>query len=317
MDKQDSGVPAVGSTMDFRHIDAFRAVMLTRTTTRAAQLLGMSQPGISRLIGECERATGLTLFSRERGRLEPTPQASLLFNEVQRRYAGLENIREFAQSLREGEQMTLRVGCVLSFALRFSADAIARFRSVQSNVNLEFSTGSVELIRDRVAAGTLALGIVTDTADVRGTQHTPFATLDTLCALPAGHPLAAQEVVTAEQFRRYPVISYPPSNMILWGMDHVFAGLAPPQLAAVVQSSVNVADLVRANVGIGLVHPVVAYDFLDTGLVFRRFAPTHTFRTLKILPKDADYSPHIDAFSKALDDTLVDVMAAVEAATRR
>lgn len=303
--------------MDFRHIDAFRAVMLTRTTTRAAQLLGLSQPGISRLIGECERDTGLTLFNRDRGRLEPTPQASLLFEEVERRYAGLENIREFASSLRDANQTTLRVGSVLSFGLRFSADVIARFRMHYPNVYLEFTTGNSGLIRDRVAARTMALGVVTDSADVRETEATPFAALDVLCALPAGHPLAANEVVTVEQFRRYPVISYLPSNMITWGMESIFAGIVPPQLAAVVQYSVNVADLVRANVGIGLVHPIIAYDFLDTGLVFRRFAPARTFRALKIRPRHPDASPHVDAYSDALDATLRNVTHAVEAAMAR
>ena len=40
--------------MDFRHIDAFRALMLTRTTTRAAQVIGASQSGIVKC--EAQRA---------------------------------------------------------------------------------------------------------------------------------------------------------------------------------------------------------------------------------------------------------------------
>jgi len=113
--------------MDFRHIDAFRAVMLTRSSTKAAQLLGTSQPGISRLIADLERTTQLTLFSRERGRLEPTETAVELFGEVQRRYAGLDNIREFALSLRNPDEAIIRAGSVMSFGLGYFARAIAEF----------------------------------------------------------------------------------------------------------------------------------------------------------------------------------------------
>ncbi|MFW8217649.1 LysR family transcriptional regulator, partial [Klebsiella pneumoniae] len=47
--------------MDFRHVDAFRALMLTRTTTKAAQVLGTSQSAVSRLVADLERLTRLTL----------------------------------------------------------------------------------------------------------------------------------------------------------------------------------------------------------------------------------------------------------------
>jgi DNA-binding transcriptional LysR family regulator len=69
---------------------------LTRTTTKAAELIGLSQPGISRLIAELERSTELTLFNRDKGRLDPSEEAQALFEEVKRRYAGLEGLREFA-----------------------------------------------------------------------------------------------------------------------------------------------------------------------------------------------------------------------------
>jgi len=113
--------------MDFRHIDAFRALMLTRTTTRAAQVIGTSQSGISRLITDLERSINLTLFDRSRGRLEPTVEALALFEEVERRYAGLNNIREFALSLRNPSTAVIRVGSVVSFGLGYFARVVANF----------------------------------------------------------------------------------------------------------------------------------------------------------------------------------------------
>jgi DNA-binding transcriptional LysR family regulator len=301
--------------MDFRHIDAFRALMLARTTTRAAQLIGLSQPAISRLIAELERSTGLKLFTRERSRLEPTAQALSLFDEVQRRYAGLENIREFAVGLLDTGRTTLRVGSSMSFGLRFFAEATARFRERHPTVQIDLTIGSSTLVRDQTVANTLSLGIVNDSVDVRPVDARLFAELDALCVLPAGHPLAAREVVTVDEFRRYPLISYRRAEMLRWGMTPVFAGLGLSQIAAVVQYSVNVAELVRAGVGIGLMHPVSAYDFLGSGLVFRRFEPGQSFRSWKIRPVGPGGAASVDALSEVLDETLVKVLDIVAAHT--
>ncbi|MEZ0606582.1 LysR substrate-binding domain-containing protein [Paraburkholderia sp. IW21] len=300
--------------MDFRHIDAFRAVMLARTSTKAAQLINLSQSAISRLIADLERSTQLTLFNRERGRLEPTAEAYSLFAEVERRYAGLDNIREFALSLRSPEMATIRVGSVLSFGLGYFARAIARFREVYPTVRIGLTTGSSQLIRDQVVARTLALGLVTDTIDFAETDAVSFSKLDAVCAVPAHHPLASRPVITLDDLRAWPVISYEPSDMVRWGMDWIFdPGNLGPQVAAIVRYSVNVCALVRENVGVGLVHPVAAYDFLDSGLVFRRFEPAMTFHTLRLKPRSPAASTHVEDLIAVLDETLTHIVSEVEA----
>lgn len=300
--------------IDFRHIDAFRAVMLARTATRAAQLINLSQPAISRLISELERLTRLTLFNRERGRLEPTAEAFSLFEEVERRYAGLDNIREFALSLHDPAAAVIRVGSVVSFGVGFFARAIARFHERHPTVRIGLTTGSSQLIRDQVVSRTLSLGLVTDTIDFTETDAVSFSTLDAICAVPAGHPLARRTKITLDDLRAYPVISYEPSDMVRWGMDALFdAAHLGPCVAAIVRYSLNVCALVRENVGIGLVHPIAAYDFLDTDLVFRRFEPAMPFHTLRIKPRSPAASTQVENLSAVLDETLAYVLAQVDA----
>jgi DNA-binding transcriptional LysR family regulator len=45
--------------LNFRHIEVFRAIMLTRTMNAAAQMLGASQPGLSRMMKHLEGRLGL------------------------------------------------------------------------------------------------------------------------------------------------------------------------------------------------------------------------------------------------------------------
>ena len=300
--------------MNFRQVDAFRALMLTRTTTKAAQLLGISQSGISRLTTDLERSTGLTLFSRVRGRLDPTVQAYALYEEVERRYAGLDKLREFALGLRNPAHAVIRVGSVLSFGLGYFARVLASFRQRQPSVHVALVTGSSQLIRDQVVAGQLSLGIVTDTIDVTHTDAVSFARLDAICALPADHALARKRVIRLADLRGHRIIYYEPSELVRWGMDSLFVeGGLDQQVVATVRYSVNVGALVKERVGIGLLHPVAAYDFLDSDLVFRRFEPATTFHTLKITRHGPTPGQPFEELGQVMDQVLGDIVAKVQA----
>lgn len=82
--------------LNVRQLEAFRAMMLAGTTQGAAELVGLSQPAVSRLVDAFERSLAPRLFERTRNRLPPTPEAHLLFAEVERAFTGVERIREFA-----------------------------------------------------------------------------------------------------------------------------------------------------------------------------------------------------------------------------
>lgn len=304
--------------MDFRHVDAFRALMLTRTTTKAAQVLGTSQSAVSRLVADLERLTRLTLFDRARGRLEPTAEALALFEEVERRYAGLENIREFALNLRNPDQAVIRVGSVVSFGLGYFARVMAGYRAVHPSVQLALVTGASDLIRDQVVTRQIALGLLTDTKDVAATDAVSFAKLDAICALPAGHPLARRKVIRLADLKGQPILSYEPTDMVRWGMDQLFIeGRLHEQVVATARYSVNIGTMVKEKLGIGLLHPVAAYDFLDSDLVLRRFEPSMPFHTLRVTPRSAAPSAQIDDLVRVMETTLDDVMRAVEDRMKR
>lgn len=72
--------------MNFKQIEAFRAVMLTGSMTSAAGLLHTSQPNVSRWISLLEQRVGFVLFQRSGTRLIPTPEADAFYADVEKAF---------------------------------------------------------------------------------------------------------------------------------------------------------------------------------------------------------------------------------------
>jgi len=58
--------------MLLREIEMFRAIMTSGSASKAAQLLGVSQPAVSQALARLEGHAGMQLFHRVRGKLHPT-----------------------------------------------------------------------------------------------------------------------------------------------------------------------------------------------------------------------------------------------------
>jgi DNA-binding transcriptional LysR family regulator len=292
--------------MDFRHIDAFRAVMKSENMTQAAKLIGASQPGISRLIAELERLSGLKLFDRSSGKLSPTPEAYALVEEVERRYAGLDAIRDFARGLKENASSPVRFGTVMSFGIGFSARAIATFKAEHPQVGVSHTTGSSDLITDQVSAKTCDIGLVTDNADVSSVSSSTFASMDLLCAIPSCSILTKAQTITASMLKDQSIIAYPREDMMRWGLTSVLEENRINYSQASVETlySINICALVREGAGIGFVHPIAAYDFIGNGISLRRFERSLPVRTLLIKGVGLPLSAGAEQLSAVLSRTL-------------
>ena len=86
--------------MNYRQLEAFRAVMETGTVTAASQLLSISQPSLSTHIANLEHELQLSLFHRRGGRLVPTAESHMLFAEVDHVVKGMARLRRLAMDIR-------------------------------------------------------------------------------------------------------------------------------------------------------------------------------------------------------------------------
>src|SRR5690606_11240892 len=87
---------SAGSTVNQRQLEVFHAIMLHRTASRAAEVLFMSEPAVSKTIQQLERSIGFALFDRVKGRMVPTSEGQLFHEEVARSFVGITQLRQTA-----------------------------------------------------------------------------------------------------------------------------------------------------------------------------------------------------------------------------
>ena len=120
--------------LNLRQIEAFKAVIENGTVSRAALVLSISQPAMSKLIAHLEGDTGLRLFNRLKGRLAPTEQAMRLYDEIDRIFAGVHQVANAVDAIRREEQGRLAIGVMPALAGSFVQRATTGFLKSRPNV---------------------------------------------------------------------------------------------------------------------------------------------------------------------------------------
>jgi DNA-binding transcriptional LysR family regulator len=133
--------------LNLRQVEAFKAVIEYGTVSRAAEMMNVSQPAMSKLIAHLEEDTALRLFDRVKGRLVATRRGMRLYEEIDRIFAGVRQVENAVEAIRRDEQSRLLIGVMPALSGSFIQEATSRFLARQPGV------WEVGLLRRPVAEG--------------------------------------------------------------------------------------------------------------------------------------------------------------------
>ena len=148
--------------MNFRQLEIFRAVMISGSASRAADLLQITQPAISRSVADLEQALGFMLFDRVRGRLVPTPEGQLFFRDVSASFIGLDRLRSAAARIRDFGSGSIRIASLAALGSTVVPRAIRTFRDRNPQIAITLQIVSSSLVRELVANQQFDVGLAAD-----------------------------------------------------------------------------------------------------------------------------------------------------------
>ncbi len=287
--------------MNFRQLEIYRAVMTSKSASRASELLEISQPAVSRSIADLEASVEFALFDRVRGRLMPTPEGKLFFKEVAASFSGLDRLRAEAARIRDFGSGSIRIASLAALGSTLVPRAIGAFCRTHPNITFTLQVRSSTAVRDLVASGQFDIGLAADEIDLSGVEHRTFQSNAGVCALPATHPLTRKDKILAEDLDRVPFVALSPEDRARLRLTAALDAVGSrPQIIVETPNSATVCAMVLEGVGVGIVNPGAVDGFVERGLVFRPFEPEVQFRSYLLFRPDSQRAKNVKAFTEAL-----------------
>jgi DNA-binding transcriptional LysR family regulator len=284
--------------MELRHLRYFVAVAEELHFRRAAERLHVSQPPLSQQIRALEAELGVTLFERNRRRVELTAAGAALLTEARAILAQVDHAVELTQRVARGEAGALAIGFVGSSMYGRLPDVVRAFHAERPAVALrlrEFSTGDA---LEALAGGRIDVGVVRPAQVEPGIEIDVVQREEVVAALPEGHRLAERSAIGLADLggEAFVLLSRREAPGLYGALDAAMseAGVGPREVQQVSEMR-TVLGLVSAGVGVSVVPASVAGGE-RSGVVFRRLEGRAPTVELALAWRSGDASPPLAAF---------------------
>lgn len=264
--------------MDTRQLEYIIQISETRSLTRAAEKLFVTQSALSQQLQKLEGELGLSLFVRTRSDWKLTP-AGELYVKAARQMLNLEkDTRRQIQDMKENGDSHISLGLIPERGVNMFTSIYPEFHRRFPKVRIEPVECNVRTMQYLITQGELDLGLMTLTLAQRDKNtYWHMAEEEIFLAVPADHPFAASgsecadkaPVISLAQFAEDSFVLTARRSTMFQLEEELFsqAGIHPPVLFTTI-SNISKHRMVQAGVGCALLPRVYAAS--DPGLRYFR-----------------------------------------------
>lgn len=193
--------------MELRILRYFLVVAREENLTRAAKLLHITQPTLSRQIMQLEEEFGVKLFRRSNHSIILTPEGLFLRRRAQEM---VDLADKTAQELTTPEETIageISIGCGETQNVTFMTAIMKAFQEQYPDVYFSVYTGIADDIKERIEKGLLDFGVVIEPVDISKYQFMPLPYKDYWVALlRKDDALAAKAAIRPADLVKRPLI---------------------------------------------------------------------------------------------------------------
>lgn len=252
--------PQNGSTaLQFRHLRYFAKIVEAGSFSRAAALIHIAQPALSKQIAELEDEFGVTLLHRSARGVTPTAAGEVLYHESLKLIRQVDDLPGVVRSSQGDIQGVVCFGMASTMAPALTGRMMEICRTTLPKVTLRFITGDSETLRDKVSSKAIDLAMVFEHAPESGfTREALFRQRLYLASRLDGK---TAESTTLEKIAQLPLMLPTPTNVLRKALDRELA-VAGIKAEPIAES--DLFDVVLSAVETGLGHAILPKgDFSD------------------------------------------------------
>lgn len=290
--------------MELRVLNYFLMAAREENITKAAALLHISQPSLSRQIRQLEEELGVKLFRRSNHSIILTDEGLLLKRRAQELISLAEKTkREFSQEDKiSGE---IAIGSGEYKCTKLLSEMIFQFRKKYPLVQFEIYSGNSDNIKERIERGILDLGLLLEPVDIGKYDFLRFPGKEEWGVLVSETSvLASRESITPSDLAEEQII-FTRRELVQNELTNWFGKYADRiDISATGNLPYNMAMLAGRSVGI---HITLNLNCNYDGVKYIPLSPSLTTSTVLVWKKSQPYSAATRAFIEFAQIYLKDI----------
>lgn len=238
-----------------RQLQAFLEVARLRSFSKAAELIPMSQSGMSMLIKDLEEQIGARLFERNPRTVALTSAGRDLLPVAERIVYDLKELGSVIEGAETATRSRLDVAATPMVAMSLLPDIVREFSDAHPRIGVNIADVDVNGVRQRVLDGEADIGLGFFVKPATGLLRQPICQFRLMCIsppVPAGKRQSASR--TWSSLQGLPLIGLPPDNpiqsLVETHLDRIGRGQEPRQAMNFIGTIIAMA---RAGLGHALI----------------------------------------------------------------
>lgn len=223
-----------GYAMELRDLEYFVVVAEHEHLGRAADVLGLSQPALSKSLGRLEGALQVKLFRRSAAGMELTAEGTLLLQRARELRQSLRNVAREISDVSRGHAGHIRVGLGPSVNDQFVLAAFAELLREEPRITMKVIVSDADEIMPLLHSGQLDVVInIQYPAPPAGLVYVPLYEDEQVVCCAPGHRLAGRSHVPLIELSKERWALTEPRLPSTQRLHEVFQanGLEPPRVA--------------------------------------------------------------------------------------
>lgn len=252
-------------TLDPSLLPTFLAVLEAGRISRAARVIGMSQPAVTARIRRLEDSVGAALLVRSVHGVVPT-EAGERLAVYARELQGL--LERAQQSVGAGAAVSgsLKIAVSTTIAAHVLPQVLARFRERHAGLELRLKVGNTEEVIDAVRSGAFPLGLVEGHRRASGVRLAPWVEDELLPVMSPGAPWVLRKPADLDAV---PILWREPGSgtrsVLVRALREKGVRSKPGRQDLVLGTSEAIANAAAAGLGVGFLSRWSLGPYLETG----------------------------------------------------
>ena len=238
-----------------------------RHFSRAARMLDVTQPALSRSMAKLEKDLDVPLFKRSDGEIELTPEGERLLRRVDRILREVDSAREEASNAHAEVSKEFRLSFIHSLGSYALPHILQDFRALYPDIRIQLNQQDSAALALQVAAGETDLCLC---STIPTTEYSAWVYLwseELFVTVPLGHRFAEREKINLQELEDEPLVAMKSSYSLRILVDQFFdlAGIHP-EITFEGDDVSTISGLVAAGLGVSLLpklagveHPELRY----------------------------------------------------------